>query len=157
MITRAMYTFVDSTKDGGGKYHVYKHHDGYPEDAVQHISGLLRFAWKLPRFEADEAAASFVAANKNEGGGVRLMHSGVWSEVAPGDQQGRAPEPMAHGYTQAPALLWLEGVNQRIDHHGGRRRIIRQANDDTTGVRRQGRPAASPGCRTAFPDRPHVV
>ena len=89
MSTRAMYTFVDSTKDGGGKYHVYKHHDGYPEGAVQHISGLLRFAWELPRFEADEAAASFVAANKNEGGGVRLMHSGVWSEVAPGDLEYR--------------------------------------------------------------------
>ncbi len=62
MSTRALYTFIDpETKQS---YHVYRHHDGYPSGAAQHIRAALAYAWKLPRFEADEFAAAFVAANK---------------------------------------------------------------------------------------------
>ena len=39
---------------------VYKHSDG----AVCWINKALEHAWPLPRFEADEFAAAFVAANK---------------------------------------------------------------------------------------------
>jgi len=59
MSTRAMYTFT-----GSGTFHVYKHHDGYPSGAVQWIRAALDHAWPLPRFEADDFAAAFVAANK---------------------------------------------------------------------------------------------
>ena len=61
MSTRALYTFID----GDSTHHVYKHHDGYPEWAAKHIEAALPFAWALPRFEADEFAAAFVAANKS--------------------------------------------------------------------------------------------
>ncbi len=74
MSTRAVYTF----KDKRNIVHVFKHHDGYPGSAVEHIRNALRIAWKLPRFEADEFAASFVAANKGKlGGGIRLCGTHV--------------------------------------------------------------------------------
>lgn len=91
MSTRAIYTFVED----GASYHVYKHHDGYPSGAATAIRNALDYAWPLPRFEADEFAAAFVAGNKDgakpgvpdqyRGGGVRLLHSGDWKTVAPGD------------------------------------------------------------------------
>ena len=81
MSTRAIYTFYDSANE----VHVYKHHDGYPYNGGLHngeafeggglvwIKDAKGFAWDLPRFEADEFAASFVKANKSVGGGVRLI------------------------------------------------------------------------------------
>ena len=81
MSTRAIYTFSDTDNT----VHVYKHHDGYPYNGGVHngtayeagglvwINDAKKFAWNLPRFEADEFAASFVAANKSDGGGVRLI------------------------------------------------------------------------------------
>jgi hypothetical protein len=90
MSTRAIYTFYDSD-DFANTYrlrsevHVYKHHDGYPYTGGLHngetfeggglvwIKDAKGFAWDLPRFEADEFAASFVKANKSVGGGVRLI------------------------------------------------------------------------------------
>jgi hypothetical protein len=92
MSTRACYRFIDEN----GTWTVYKHHDGYPEGAVDFITAALDYAWPLPRFEADEFAAAFVAANKQGardlaedpywkdkprdtwmiGGGVRLVNSG---------------------------------------------------------------------------------
>ncbi len=81
MSTRALYTF----KDEHGTFHVYKHHDGYPSGAIAHIEAAKPHAWALPRFEADEFAAAFVTGNKPDGGSVRLMPSGPWRKVAPGD------------------------------------------------------------------------
>jgi hypothetical protein len=78
MSTRAIYTFSD---EDTAPIHVYKHHDGYPYASYNRgeAGGLLwikkakELAWELPRFEADEFAASFVAANKTESGGCRLI------------------------------------------------------------------------------------
>jgi len=80
MSTRAVYTFSD---EDTAPIHVYKHHDGYPYASYNsgrgEAGGLLwikkakELAWELPRFEADEFAASFVAANKTESGGCRLI------------------------------------------------------------------------------------
>jgi hypothetical protein len=77
MSTRAVYTFWE----GDHSIHVYKHHDGYPyvSDGVSEAGGLLwikkakELAWDLPRFEANEFAASFVAANHSRSGGCRLI------------------------------------------------------------------------------------
>lgn len=69
MSTRAIYTFTDERNT----VHVYKHHDGYPKGAGEFIHKACALAWRLPRFEADEFAAAFVAANKDGGGGVRLI------------------------------------------------------------------------------------
>jgi hypothetical protein len=60
MSTRACYTF----KDKHNTIHVYKHNDGYPTGAAEHIARALPYAWPLPRFEAVDFAAAFVAANK---------------------------------------------------------------------------------------------
>lgn len=61
MSTRAVYTFKDSD---GSAFHVYKHHDGYPTGAAQWLIAAKALAWPLPRYEADDFAAAFVAANK---------------------------------------------------------------------------------------------
>ena len=55
-------------------YKVYKHWDGYPSGVQTMIEDALKIAWTLPRFEADEFAASFVAANKTASGDVRLVN-----------------------------------------------------------------------------------
>jgi hypothetical protein len=69
MSTRAVYTF----KGFGETYHIYKHYDGYPSGAAESLSKALGKAWDLPRYEPDELAAAFVAANKSGPGGVRIM------------------------------------------------------------------------------------
>jgi hypothetical protein len=61
MSTRACYTFRSDQES----FHVYKHSDGYPSGAAEWIEAALQYAWPLPRFEADEFAAAFVAANKS--------------------------------------------------------------------------------------------
>ena len=83
MSTRAMYTF----KDAHYTVHVYKHSDGYPEGAISWIANARNYAWPLPKFEADDFAAAFVAANKpkydpeavypSAGGGVRLCGNNI--------------------------------------------------------------------------------
>lgn len=86
MSTRACYQF----RDADGLYVVYKHHDGYPgfPGGHGHIAAAARLAWALPRFEADEFAAAFVAANKSDAGGVRLLNVpslSDWRACAPVD------------------------------------------------------------------------
>ena len=81
MGTRAVYTF----KDQDSSYSVYKHYDGYPEGegggpgAYGFIRAAKEFAWDLPRFDASEFAAAFIAANKNKAGGDVYMTEGVGS------------------------------------------------------------------------------
>ena len=72
MSTRAVYTF----KDNSGEYSVYKHFDGYPSGAGEALKATLdsKKCWDFPRFEADEFAAAFIAANKTEGGNLRLTN-----------------------------------------------------------------------------------
>lgn len=71
MSTRAVYTF----KDQFGSFSVYKHYDGYPEGAALWIEKARALAWPGSRFEADEFAASFIAANKDKAGDVRITKS----------------------------------------------------------------------------------
>jgi hypothetical protein len=81
MSTRAVYTF----KDEDSSYSVYKHYDGYPEGegggtgAFGFIKAAKEFAWELPRFDASEFAAAFIAANKNKAGGDVYMTEGPQS------------------------------------------------------------------------------
>ena len=70
MGTRAAYLF----DDGDSQHAVYKHWDGNPSDSAKFLAKAAGWAWDLPRFEADEFAAAFVAANKGAAGGnVRLL------------------------------------------------------------------------------------
>lgn len=69
MGTRSVFTFKDEDKS----FAVYKHWDGYPQGAAEFLTNAIPFSWKLPRYEADEFAAAFIAANKTVGGGdIRL-------------------------------------------------------------------------------------
>ena len=77
MSTNALIHIVEpsDTIDGPETtYTIYKHMDGYPEGVQPMIEKALTLAWPLPRFEADEFAASFVAANKTSSGDVRLVN-----------------------------------------------------------------------------------
>lgn len=73
MSTRAKYTFLDSNSKHSVHISWFE-----PRKADKYIKNALKKAWELPRFEADEFAAAFVAANKRndgpvQGGGVRLI------------------------------------------------------------------------------------
>ena len=86
MSTRAVFTFSDPEHRGHSLV-VYKHHDGHPYGAVE---ALIRardggLSWPLPRFEADEFAAAFVASNKAQPGSIRLLGAGDWRDLSPGD------------------------------------------------------------------------
>lgn len=81
MGTRCVITF----ENDDGQFHVYKHWDGYPEGIAECLKKAKRRAWKLPRFEPDEFAAAFVAANKSKEGDIRLMKEGNIKHVAPSD------------------------------------------------------------------------
>lgn len=81
MSTRGMYVFKDKYE----KHNVYKHYDNYPEGAAQWLANALSKAWELPRYEPDEFAAAFIAANKEKAGDVRLLKSGKWDRAVPGD------------------------------------------------------------------------
>lgn len=84
MGTRSIWTFAEThewkdEKTGRKRkqkteHHVYKHWDGYPTGAALIIARtlLLGTVWQLPRFEADEFAAGFIAANKDGTGDFRL-------------------------------------------------------------------------------------
>jgi len=77
MSTRALYIFSNNFDDFScEQYAVYKHHDGYPSVAREHIRKAQSLTWTFPRFEADEFAAAFVAANKDTEGGIRLQPNG---------------------------------------------------------------------------------
>lgn len=67
MGTRAVITFKDDT----GTYSVYQHWDGDPETIFSNLERVVN-CWGLPRFEADEFAAAYVAAHKNGAGNIRL-------------------------------------------------------------------------------------
>lgn len=90
MSTRACYVFSDDHQPDAATFvgHVvYKHHDGYPSGAIEHLAKALPFAWPLPRFEADECAAAFVAGNKDCSGGVRLFGHGPWTDLVSSDSE----------------------------------------------------------------------
>ena len=73
MGTRAHYIFEDDFFGTERKFPVYMHWDNYPSVALKRIKSAEQFAWKFPRYEADDFAAAFVRANKHEGGGLRLL------------------------------------------------------------------------------------
>lgn len=83
MSTRAVIVFGDRADMAVGdakSYVVYSHYDGYPAGLASMFQTTLQsgLAWELPRFEADEFACAFIAANKLRGGGMRLFHR--WDE-----------------------------------------------------------------------------
>lgn len=70
MGTRAVITF----KDEFGSVSIYQHWDGDPITIVENIARTFAsgLCWDWPRWEADEFGAAYVAANKSDGGNIRL-------------------------------------------------------------------------------------
>jgi|TARA_R110000744_G_scaffold41783_1_gene94773 hypothetical protein len=69
MGTRASITF----EDAHNSFTIYQHWDGDPETIARNVERSKMFAWNLPRFEASDFAAAYVAANKEQGGNIRLL------------------------------------------------------------------------------------
>lgn len=76
MSTRACYVFKNNPMARllGDRYVVYGHQDGYPTGALEKITAVLtaKLCWELPRYEAADFAAGFIAANKDGGGGIYI-------------------------------------------------------------------------------------
>lgn len=76
MSTRACYEFLQAGDSQWGSLAtsvtIYGHSDGYPTGALEKIKAVLdqKLCWELPRFEASDFSAGFVAANKDGGGEI---------------------------------------------------------------------------------------
>lgn len=82
MGTRALFSFYDRSNQNG-PVNVFMHYDGYPEGAIEALMNAKALAWDFPRFEANEFAAAFIAANKNRAGNFRIMPCGDPKVIAP--------------------------------------------------------------------------
>lgn len=71
MGTRCVVTFKDERGEQRF-FSVYKHWDGNPFNIFELLHKAKDYAWKLPRFEADEFACAFIVAAKQGSGDVYL-------------------------------------------------------------------------------------
>ena len=131
MSTRGLYTFVGEwfpgyTDHRSGKKHkptqapswnVYKHSDNYPTGAAGHIAAALAHAWPLPRYEADEFAAAFIAANKNYWQGKELE---TLRKLAQYQTEGGTVQEIAK------TLADLQTFRDYLSHAGGNIRLMPQ-------------------------------
>jgi hypothetical protein len=115
MSTRACYRFIDPSDTG--VVTIYKHGDGYPEGAVCWITKALEFAWPLPRFEADEFAAAFVAANKRS---AEQRHQAYLKKAE------RETDPEIKAHLQRTAEGWKPGGQYALACNGGDLRVVNQ-------------------------------
>jgi hypothetical protein len=121
MSTRACYRFIDRPGDHAEVVTIYKHSDGYPEGAVCWITKALEFAWPLPRFEADEFAAAFIAANKK---------SAQQRQAAYREQAERETDPGIKAHLQRSAEEWQPGGRYATSCTGGDLRVVNQPGMD---------------------------
>lgn len=121
MSTRTCYRFIDRPSDGAEVVTVYKHSDGYPEGAVCWITKALDFAWPLPRFEADEFAAAFIAANKKS---AKQRHAEYLAKAE------RETDPQIKAHLQRSAEDWKPGGRYALACTGGDLRVVNQPDMD---------------------------
>jgi hypothetical protein len=115
MGTRAIYIFEDEHEE----VHVYKHYDNYPLGAVDFIENAKEYAWELPRFEADEFAAAFVAANKNrKGGEVRLVNARFKDREEMLEANDWCDYYYVISYQSEHEDLWIEVWESRFGYNG---------------------------------------
>lgn len=118
MSTRAVYRFIDAGVPPKSSEHiqVYIHSDGYPTWAWNYFDAVFQAknAWELPRFEADEFAAAFIAANKDRPGGVRCMNAG----------DKNLPSDIAYLYELQPASAGSADLRLTIWTSGARRKKL---------------------------------
>jgi hypothetical protein len=116
MGTRAIYIFEDKAFQ---EVHVYKHYDNYPQGAVEFIEKAKAYAWELPRFEADEFGAAFVAANKNpKGGEVRLVHALLHDREEMLEANDWCDYYYVISFIPQEQALWVEIWESRFEYNG---------------------------------------
>lgn len=124
MGTRAVFMFFHMNASNDA-YSVYKHWDGYPEGAAEFMTKAIPFAWELPRYEACDFAAAFVAANKKKGGDV-FMTTGndahgdldYYYEVMPSTRNGQL---LIYAYSvdnNGESLIFEGRLKDFVDAHG---------------------------------------
>lgn len=112
MSTRGLYV----VKDNENSFTIYKHWDNYPSGALDFIKKAKAYAWDLPRFDASDFGAAFIAANKTEGGNVYLTNESTTNADVMGiefvytieqDQQNKSKLKVTieHLGTNEPALV----------------------------------------------------
>lgn len=69
MSTRSNILITDNCEWGTKMVQIYRHCDGYPEGVLADLPEVLKYAWGLPRFEAEDFGAAIVRAWKGRGGG----------------------------------------------------------------------------------------
>lgn len=112
MGTRAIYIFEDAQDEVA----VYKHYDNYPSGAACFIEEAKEYAWAFPRFEADEFAAAFVAANKpKKGGEIRLVSYKYEDRHALVEDYGWNDYYYVISYEPHHKDLWIEVWQLRYD------------------------------------------
>lgn len=107
---RALFSFYDRSGNIN-PVNVFMHHDGDPEGAIEALINAKALAWDFPRFEPDEFAAAFIAANKNRAGNFRIMPYGDPKVIAP-----RFCSDIAFRYEMGPCLTtspWVSGYAVR--------------------------------------------
>lgn len=83
MGSKAVFTFTDAT----GEYHVSRHYGCKPDAAAHAYAQAVSLALELPEYDAGDMAASFITANRDGVGNMRLIPQGAIEGVAPADIQ----------------------------------------------------------------------
>ena len=124
MSTRAIYTFKD---DDGSVFTVFKHWDGYPSGAYKFIQNAFAYSWELPRFEADDFGAGFIAGNKPKGGGdLRLINDATTNADVLGIEYHYMIEPegdrlkviardLFKGITLSPVYITSTSISEAVE------------------------------------------
>ena len=76
MSTNALIKFYDTPGHSFGEgpnqtFYVYQHWDGYPAGVAITLAMTFDYAFKLPRWQANDFSAAFIAANKNSDNSVK--------------------------------------------------------------------------------------
>ena len=72
-------------KDEYNSIQLYRHCDGYPSGVIPDLPEALRFAWELPRMQADDMAAAIIRAWKENSGNIYIDGSADLPKTLHGD------------------------------------------------------------------------
>ncbi len=115
MSTRGVFVFADypaATFEDREAHSVYVHCDCYPQGAARYLAGCLasRMVWPLPRYEADEFAAGFIASIKaamRQGADARAAERAANGEPpAPWDAGAGGNTRLMHRWDEAGDVAW---------------------------------------------------
>lgn len=89
---------IISVTDAQGEWNVYLASDGTPLPALEGLRRALGKTWALPRFDAADFAAAYVAANKQSGGDMWFINRATsWKTHCPPGIEWRYIVSVRHG------------------------------------------------------------